>query len=160
MNVSAEFNSATVPVVSGTTNAGTTWRQTTASPVVGTTSVVFTSFNAGAGAASESSAGIAELATQAETDTGTDDTRFVTPLKLASYAGRLRKHAVDIGDGSNTAITVTHNFNTRDVQVEIRRNSGAYEAIIVDWGATTVNTITITFASAPSAAQYRVVVIG
>lgn len=32
--------------------------------------------------ASETVKGIAELATQAETDTGTDDTRIVTPLKL------------------------------------------------------------------------------
>lgn len=38
-------------------------------------------------AASETVAGIAEIATQAETDTGTDDTRFVTPLKL--FGGRL-----------------------------------------------------------------------
>jgi hypothetical protein len=33
-------------------------------------------------AATESIKGIAEIATQAETDTGTDDTRFITPLKL------------------------------------------------------------------------------
>lgn len=34
------------------------------------------------GPATETSAGIAEIATQAETNTGTDDTRIVTPLKL------------------------------------------------------------------------------
>lgn len=34
-------------------------------------------------AASEATAGIAEIATQAETTTGTDDLRMVTPLKLA-----------------------------------------------------------------------------
>ena len=34
------------------------------------------------GAASESATGVAEIATQAETDAGTDDTRFITPLKL------------------------------------------------------------------------------
>jgi hypothetical protein len=33
-------------------------------------------------AASESASGVAEIATQAETDTGTDDARIVTPLKL------------------------------------------------------------------------------
>ena len=37
-------------------------------------------------AASESVAGLAELATQAETDAGTDDARIVTPKKLADYA--------------------------------------------------------------------------
>lgn len=45
---------------------------------------------AGVSAASETTAGIAELATQAETDAGTDDLRIVTPLKLkATLAGRI-----------------------------------------------------------------------
>lgn len=35
-------------------------------------------------AASESASGVAELATQGEADTGTDDARIVTPLKLAT----------------------------------------------------------------------------
>lgn len=35
-------------------------------------------------AASESSSGTAEIATQAETNTGTDDVRFITPLKFAT----------------------------------------------------------------------------
>lgn len=38
----------------------------------------------GASPASETTAGIAELATTTETNTGTDDARIVTPLKLAS----------------------------------------------------------------------------
>lgn len=37
-------------------------------------------------AASETTAGIAEIATQAETNTGTDDARFITPLKLKNVA--------------------------------------------------------------------------
>ena len=160
MDASAEFNSATVPVVSGTTNAGTTWRQTAANPTVGTTPIVFASFNAGAGAASETSAGIAEIATQVETDAGTDDQRFITPLKLAQAPSRAKRYATDVGDGSNTSIIITHNLNTRDVNLTLRRNSGAYEQVLVDWGATTVNTITLTFATAPSAAQFRAIVTG
>lgn len=158
MNASAEFNSATVPVVEGTTNAGTTWRQTAANPTLGTTSIVFTSFNAGAGAASETSAGIAEIGTQAEVDAGTDDARFVTPLKLANYSGRAKRYAADIGDGSNTSITVTHNLGTRDVHVMVRRNSGAYEQVLVDWGAATVNTVVLVFAQAPTNGQFRAIV--
>ncbi len=38
-------------------------------------------------AASETAIGVAEIATQAETDAGTDDTRFITPLKLVNAAG-------------------------------------------------------------------------
>jgi hypothetical protein len=37
--------------------------------------------------ADETTLGGGEVATQAETDTGTDDTRIVTPLKLANYSG-------------------------------------------------------------------------
>jgi hypothetical protein len=159
MSASAEFNSAVVPVKAGSTNAGTQWRQTAADPTVGSTSIVFTAFLSGAGAASESSAGIAEIATQGETDAGSDDTRIVTPNKLANYSGRAKRYAVDVGDGSNTSITVTHNLNTRDVQVVVRRNSGAYDEVLVDWGAATVNTVVLVFATAPSSAQFRCIVL-
>lgn len=37
-------------------------------------------------AASESASGVVELATQAETNTGTDDARAITPLKLAAWS--------------------------------------------------------------------------
>ncbi len=37
--------------------------------------------------ATETQAGIAEIATQVETDAGADDTRIVTPLKLANFVG-------------------------------------------------------------------------
>lgn len=37
--------------------------------------------------ANETQAGIAEIATQIETDAGTDDTRIVTPLKLTNFIG-------------------------------------------------------------------------
>ena len=158
MNTSAEFNTAVVPVRSGTSNGGTTWRQTAANPTVGSTSIVFTAFIAGAGAASESSAGIAEIATQGEVDAGTDDARFVTAQKMANYSGRAKRFSADVGDGSNTSYTVTHNLGTRDVQVSVRRNSGAYEQVLVDWGAATTNTVVLVFATAPSSAQFRVTV--
>lgn len=51
--------------------------------------------------ANESQAGIAEIATQGETDTGTDDTRIVTPLKLATYVSG------GSGAGSFTDLTAT-----------------------------------------------------
>lgn len=51
--------------------------------------------------ANESQAGIAEIATQVETDAGTDDTRIVTPLKLATYI------AAGGGSGSFVDLTAT-----------------------------------------------------
>lgn len=54
------------------------------------------------GSASESAAGIAEIATQAETNTGTDDLRFVTPLKLATYVANAIAAIPAAADASET----------------------------------------------------------
>lgn len=51
--------------------------------------------------ANETQAGIAEIATQVETDAGLDDTRIVTPLKLATFV------AGGGGAGSFTDLTAT-----------------------------------------------------
>ncbi len=159
MNVSAEFNAAIVSVQQGP-NAGTSWRQTAVNPTVGSTAIAFSAFGTGVASANETTSGIAEVATQAETDAGTDDARMVTPLKLATYAGRVRKFATDIGDGSATQYTVTHNLNTRDLHVSVHRNSGSFDEVGCDVEHTTVNTVTIRFAAAPSSNLFRVTVLG
>lgn len=98
-------------------------------------------------------------ATQAETDAGTDDARIVTPLKLANYSGRAKRFAANVGDGSATSITVTHNLNTRDVQVQVYRNSGNYDQVLVETRYTSVNSVTLVFDSAPAANAFRCVVM-
>ena len=157
-STSAELEQAVVTVEEGT-SAGATFRQTTVNFTIDSGTVTWTAFGTAAGAASESSAGVIEIATQGETDTGTDDARAVTPLKLATYAGRKFKFAQDIGDGSATQYTVTHNFNTRDVQVEVYRNSGNYDSVLCDVDRTSVNAVRLTFAAAPTSNQFRVVVL-
>ena len=158
-STAAELEQAVVTVEEGT-SAGASYRQTIVNLTLETTTITWTSFGTAAGAASESTAGIAELATQAETDAGTDDARIVTPLKLATYSGMGRRYNTDIGDGSATQFTVTHNLGTRDVAVGVRRNSGAYDFVGVDAEATTTNTVTIRFAAgnAPTSNQFRVIV--
>lgn len=155
----AELEQAIITVEEGT-DAGTTWRQTQINGVIDTNNVIFTSFAAAAPAASETTAGIAELATQAEVDAGTDDARIITPLKLATWSGRIRKYAASFGDGSATSYVITHNFNTRDVTVVVFPNSGTYDNVEVDVGRTSVNEVTLVFATAPASNAYRVVVIG
>jgi hypothetical protein len=49
--------------------------------------------------ATEAAVGVAEIATQAETDAGTDDTRIVTPLKLATAVGTLVPAASETAAG-------------------------------------------------------------
>lgn len=155
----AELEQAIITVEEGT-DAGTTWRQTQINGVIDTNNVIFSSFAAAAPAASETTAGIAELATQAEVDAGTDDARIITPLKLATWSGRIRKYAASFGDGSATSYVISHNFNTRDVTVVVFPNSGTYDDVEVDVGRTSVNAVTLVFATAPASNAYRVVVIG
>lgn len=155
-----EMEGAIVIVEEGTANAGTSWRQTQVNGVLDTNDIIFTSFLTGSPAASETVSGIAELATQAETDTGTDDLRIVTPLKLKTSKLFDKSFAATIGDGGATAFNIDHNLNTRDVVVTVYKNSGNYDDVLVDVTRPTVNRVTVTFAVAPAASAYRVVVQG
>lgn len=65
-----------------------------------------------------------------------------------------------VGDGTNTSFVITHNLNTRDLQIAIRENAANYELVYADVEMTTVNTITVKFATAPTASQYNVTIIG
>lgn len=158
-STAAELEQAVTTVEEGT-SAGATFRQSVVNATLGTTTLTWATFGTVAPAATETTAGIAEIATQAEVDAGTDDQRMVTPLKLATYAGGKKKLSTLIGDGSANQFTVTHNFNSRDVHVAVYRNSGAYDEVGCDVEHTTVNSVTIRFASAPTANQFQVVVVG
>ena len=65
-----------------------------------------------------------------------------------------------IGNNSSTSFTVTHNFNTRDVVVQVYETGSPYDSVHVDVSRSTVNAVVITFASAPATDSYRVVVTG
>ena len=154
-----ELEQAIVTVEEGT-SAGATFRQTAVNGTLDSTSVTWTSFGTSAAAATETTAGVAEVATQGETDGGTDDQRFLTSLKLNNWSGRKRKLTQTFGDGSATTFNIDHNFSTRDVVVEVYRNSGGYDSVLCDVTRPTVNRVTLTFAAAPAASAFNVVVMG
>lgn len=158
-STAGELEQAVVSVEEGT-DAGTTWRQTSVNFTLDSGNVVWALFGTSAASASETTAGIAELATQAETDAGTDDARIVTPLKLKTWSLRLRKHAADIGDGSATQYDVTHNFGTRDVHIHVRANADPWAYILVESKALSTNAVRLNFSVAPTTNQFRVVVMG
>jgi hypothetical protein len=56
--------------------------------------------------------------------------------------------------------TATHNLGTRDVTVAVYSNSAPYAEVEVDVDHTSVNAVTLTFAAAPTAGAYRVVITG
>lgn len=158
-NTFAELEQAVVTVEEGT-SAGASFRQTAVNGTIDSTSVTWTSFGTSAAAATETTAGVLEIATQSETDTGTDDLRAITALKLNNWSGRKRKATATFGDGSATSFNIDHNFNTRDVQVEVYRNSGNYDSVLCDVTRPSVNRVTLTFAAAPAASAFNVVVWG
>ena len=75
-----------------------------------------------------------------------------TPV-LARIASQL------IGDGTNTAYTITHNLGTRDVMVQVF-DASSYETVVTDVVRTNTNSITVTFAVAPDSNSFKVVVTG
>lgn len=132
-----------------------------------------TSFDNIKQAATETSSGVAEIATQAETDAGTDDTTIVTPLKLATwYAAQptVAKFAVDLDGageasvtrvfaGGVTTFTVTHNLNTTDTIVQVKEIASG-EEVIADVDNTAANTLDVKFNGNKADDVYRVTIIG
>jgi hypothetical protein len=70
-----------------------------------------------------------------------------------------KKFSANVGNGSSTAITVTHNLGTRDVVVAVYDATG-FDEVECDVNHATTNTVVLTFATAPSSNQYRAVVHG
>lgn len=157
-STAAELEQAVTTVEEGT-SAGASFRQTAVNFTLDSGSVTWATFGTSAAAASETVAGIAELATQAETDTGTDDARIVTPLKLATYSGRAKRAAGTFGDGAATQYDVTHSFGTRDCVTKVYRVASPYDEIECDIEHLDTNTVRLKFAAAPTSNQFRVVCV-
>lgn len=79
--------------------------------------------------------------------------------KLNASGGGALKYAETIGDGTSTSFPIQHDFNTRDLTVSVYDVS-THEQVEVGVVLTSVNIVTVSFAVAPSASSYRVVVMG
>jgi hypothetical protein len=88
-----------------------------------------------------------------------NDPNFATTI-LNQLALRTKKYAANIGDGSTTTFTITHNLNTQDVVVTVRENAGPYNVVFADIQIIDANNIKLLFSQAPSSNQYRVIVVG
>jgi len=146
-------------VEEGTANGDSGWVLSTNAPVTiggaSGTAVTFVQFS-GAG---QITAGAGMTKTGNTLDVGAGTGISVAADSVAvDTAVVTRKYAVNVGDGAATAIVITHNLNTQDVVVALRDNSSPYAIMYPDFEATSVNTVTIRFAVAPTAAQYRAIV--
>jgi hypothetical protein len=85
---------------------------------------------------------------------------------LSSLGGVAKYATTIVGTGAATTFDITHNLNTEDVQIRVRisadgDSAGVYDFVEVDIQVRTVNMARITFAVAPTNAEYyRVIIIG
>jgi phage-related tail fiber protein len=68
-----------------------------------------------------------------------------------------KRYAVNVPAGSTTA-TITHNLGTLDVVIGVSEITGG-AVVFPDPVITSTNVVTLTFATAPTAAQYRCVIV-
>lgn len=71
-----------------------------------------------------------------------------------------KKYSVAVGNGSATSFVVIHSLNSQDVTVTIRETASPYNIVMTDVQITSVNTITVIFATAPASGKYTVTVVG
>ena len=108
--------------------------------------------------ATETRTGIAAIATQTQVNTGTDDATIVTPLKLTTLLNnRVGGYAANVGDGTATSFALSHGLSTSDVTVQVYDNT-TKEQVFTDVVITSSSVVTVSFAVAPSANAYRVVI--
>jgi hypothetical protein len=144
-------------VTGGTAYDNTGWVQTSTSVTVGSTSIVWQQFS-GAGTYTASNgvqlvgsnfSGVAVV--NGGLTVGSSGFELDTAIAV-------RKYAANVGDGTATSYTITHNLGTRDVIVSVYTNSGQYAEVICDVEHTSTTAVTLLFSVAPTSNQYRVVV--
>jgi hypothetical protein len=77
----------------------------------------------------------------------------------ANFHGIARKYAAVLSDSLNT-YTVTHNLGTSDVTVQIYESASPFAQVEADVKRTSANVVTVDFAQAPTAGQYKIVIVG
>ena len=84
----------------------------------------------------------------------------LTTVLKKGIADKTGKVAKDIGDGTATEFTVSHNLNTQDVVITVRENIAPFAQVITDIEVTDANNIKVKFAKAPAQNEYRVIIVG
>lgn len=153
-DTSAELVSAAVLIAEGT-QGDTQYTQTANAPLtVGTTALAWAQIGGGVGGFTIAGNGLTGTGSTVDAVAGTGISVAADAISVDTTVVE-RKANFTVGDGSATAITLTHNLNTRDVQVTLYRNSTPWDEVDIDCTHDTVNTVILTFASAPAASAFR-----
>lgn len=159
-DAAAELVNATVYVSEGTTLADTAWTSTANAPItVNTTALPWAQVGGGTGVtAGNGLTGTTTLSVLADPVSGGGISVSAAGVKVDSTVV-VRKFAATIGDGSTTAIAVTHNLGTRDITYSIQ-DATTFAFYDTDAVATSTNVLTLTFPTAPASNSLRVTVHG
>lgn len=123
---------------------------------------IYVEISASPAQATESQAGIAQIATQAEVNTGTNDTDFVTPLKLATYIENKKATFTNpalTASGGQVTWTITTALAPDCILTIRETSSGAEVYTDVVYGSGTI-TVKMNSTSNISAGTYTAVVLG
>lgn len=151
------LTNSTVRVNYGTINQDTAWTLTTTGTItVGSTAQNWVQSNAGTPYSAGNGLSLASNAFAVVPGYGIIADGTSTRIDTSVIA---RKYSVNIGNGSATTLTVTHNFGTYAVVVQVY-NASTYEQVEADVFHSTTNTVQVTFATAPATNSYTVVVMG
>lgn len=102
-----------------------------------------------------------QQATKTEFNTHVADAvKHVTVGERTAWNGKMDRVAAAIGDGSATQFVVTHNLGSMDVVVMVRESAAPYNVVYAGVQIIDANSVRILFGGAPTAGQYRVIVIG
>lgn len=148
---------ATVWVSLGTVNANTTWSQINTLTTLGTDPQSWVQQGAATNYSGGNGISVSGGVISVDPGTGISVAGDVVGIDTAVVA---RKYNATVGDGAATAYVVTHSLANQWCTVQVFRNSGSFDQVECDIELTSANTVTLRFASAPSAAQYRVVITG
>lgn len=128
-NTGVELQSAVVSVDEGSTNADTTWRQTTDNITIGSSSIMWVSFGATVPNASTTTRGIAKLytSTGSNTDGSMDQNSITTELSEKFELPSLTSGSVLFSNGTTIVEDNTNLFyNTTDKILYVGANSSAF----------------------------------
>ena len=157
-NITGDVTGNVTGNLTGTVNTATQNSITTMTGLVTVGTLTTGNATAIVDAASSSAAGKVELATNAETNTGTDTARAVTPASLL-HTLQARSFSATIGDASNTTFNVDHGLGL-DVIVQVYDVSSG-DTVFCDVVRNNTNSgrAVLTFADAPASNDIKVLVI-
>jgi len=156
-NTSAELNNATVYVPDSTgTTIGTTYRQITRNPVIGTDPIVWAVYGNSVPDATTTTPGRVTLATSANINNNTDTGKVVTVASLLGSTVIKRQATAVIGNGTDSTFPISHTFNTLNVDVKVRRTAGDRTDVYPDITRPSTGSVVVTFSYVPSVGEFTV----